>query len=120
MAQKINQKQYGKKYSTTEQLTGDTWIDGKPIYRKVVDLPGLPNNTSKSFAHGISDIDNIVKLEGQVYITANKQPVAPLNATRSFAANGIGAYVTLVSVVVETGTDRTSMSAYAVIEYTKT
>jgi hypothetical protein len=23
------------KYSTSEVLTGDTWIDGKPIYRKV-------------------------------------------------------------------------------------
>lgn len=24
----------GTTYSTTETLTGDTWIDGKPIYRK--------------------------------------------------------------------------------------
>ena len=26
----------GQSYSTTEQLTGGTWIDGKPIYRKVL------------------------------------------------------------------------------------
>jgi len=26
---------YGGGYSTSEVLTGDTWIDGKPIYRRV-------------------------------------------------------------------------------------
>ena len=34
-------------YSTTEINTGMKWIDGKPIYRKVVDFGSLPNNTYK-------------------------------------------------------------------------
>ena len=28
----------GKKYSTSEVRTGDVWIDGKPIYRKVIEF----------------------------------------------------------------------------------
>lgn len=27
-------------YSTSETLTGDTWIDGKPIYRRVISFTG--------------------------------------------------------------------------------
>lgn len=31
------------KYSTSEVLTGDTWIDGKPIYLKVIDWGTIPS-----------------------------------------------------------------------------
>ena len=48
-------------YSTEEQVVG-TWIDGKPIYRKVIDFGALPNSTLKQVPHGISDIDAIVSL----------------------------------------------------------
>lgn len=30
------QNKQNNSYSTTEALTGETWIDGKPIYRKVI------------------------------------------------------------------------------------
>lgn len=33
-------------YSTAEQVVG-TWINGKPLYRKVVPFGALPNNTYK-------------------------------------------------------------------------
>lgn len=32
-------------YSTEERLTGGVWIDGKPIYRKVIDLTNVANGT---------------------------------------------------------------------------
>ena len=32
-------------YSTTEMLTGGKWIDGKPIYRKVIDFAFSSNST---------------------------------------------------------------------------
>lgn len=57
-------------YSTIEQLTGDTWIDGKPIYRIVVDNCAFPEEqdiVQDSFvtAQGVTDlttlnIDNII------------------------------------------------------------
>ena len=46
------------KYSTTEEVVG-TWIDGKPIYRKVVILSSDEGitNTGKVISHGIKYID---------------------------------------------------------------
>ena len=37
VANTITNPSLGASYSTDEQLTGGTWIDGKPIYRKVFD-----------------------------------------------------------------------------------
>lgn len=42
-------------YSTDEQVVG-TWIDGRTIYQKTVNLGNLPSNTTKSVPHGISDV----------------------------------------------------------------
>ena len=45
-------------YFTDEIDTGMKWIDGKPIYRKVINVGALPNNSEKTIAHNISNIDN--------------------------------------------------------------
>lgn len=50
-------------YSTSEQVVG-TWIDGKPIYEKIVNCEALPNNTTKNVAHSISDIEYVVSIQG--------------------------------------------------------
>lgn len=50
----------GFSYSTNETLTGGTWINGKPIYRKVVYIGSLPANTASFFSHNISNIDRVV------------------------------------------------------------
>lgn len=47
-------------YSTEETNTGSTWINGKPIYRKVVSIGSLPNNTAVTINHGISNIEYVV------------------------------------------------------------
>lgn len=48
-------------YSTTKQWTGEYWIDGKPIYRKVI-ATTFPNS-SKFHPIGES-VDTIVSLRG--------------------------------------------------------
>ena len=42
-------------YSTTEQQVGKG-TDGKPIYEISVDTGALPNNTTKTVAHGVSNM----------------------------------------------------------------
>lgn len=53
-----------KAYSTDETLTGETWIDGKPIYRKVIEYTGeieASTWTSISISSlGIYYVDNLV------------------------------------------------------------
>lgn len=49
----------GISYSTEEQDTGLTWIDGKNIYQKTVEFGALPNTTSKDVAHDIVGFETI-------------------------------------------------------------
>ena len=56
------------KYSTEEQWTGEYWIDGKPIYTRV--LQASTNGwRSATFAHGIEDIGNYRTIGGIVCLT---------------------------------------------------
>ena len=49
-------------YSTTEINTGKTWIDGKPIYRKVIQVSGHP----ATIVHNISNLDKVIGLSGYI------------------------------------------------------
>lgn len=105
-------------YSMTEQNTGRLWIDGKAIYRKVVNLGSLPNATPGSVAHGIANLNTVVSLSGFATNGTNFLPL-PLARYNNFASQ-IGLYVDKTNVVVEPGIDRTDYTGYVVIEYTKT
>ena len=54
-------------YSTSEIDTGKNWIDGKRIYRKVIDTGAMPNATIKSVAHGITTIENLISVSCIAY-----------------------------------------------------
>lgn len=105
-------------YSTTEQNTGRLWIDGKTIYRKVINLGSLPNATPGSVAHGISNLSTVVSLSG---FATNGTVFLPLPLARynNFASQ-IGLYADKTNVVVEPGNDRTAYTGYVIMEYTKT
>ena len=62
-------------YSTTEQDTGFTWIDGKKIYKKTINFGALPNATTKNTAHGITNLAQVIKIEG---FTSNGTSTYPL------------------------------------------
>ncbi|XOQ48262.1 MAG: Prophage-tail domain-containing protein [Eubacteriales bacterium] len=92
-------------YSMTEQNTGRLWIDGKVIYRKVVNLGSLPNATPGNVAHGIANLSTVVSLSGFATNGTNFLPL-PLARYNNFASQ-IGLYVDKTNVVVEPGIDRT-------------
>ena len=53
------------KYKTTEQDTGKKWIDGRPIYRKVVrGIVNMTGNSTSKLAHGIQGLTNSWELIG--------------------------------------------------------
>ena len=106
-------------YSTNEVKTNKVWIDGKPIYRKVIDLGTLPNANQKSVAHNISDLDVVVSLSGMT-TGSNKFVIPEARAGTEYSDYQIGLWCNSTNVIVETGRDRTSTSAFAIIEYTKT
>ena len=53
----------GENYSTEEQKIG-TWIDGKPVYRKVFSYTTTSNNQMLDFT--VNNIDTVVDMYGSV------------------------------------------------------
>lgn len=103
-------------YSTTEKVVGE-WIDGKPLYTKVVNLGTLPDNSTKAIAHSIQNLKRIVKLEGFAGSGLNKGGITLPHAT----STPVALYADDTNVSVKTTSDATGYTqAYAFVYYTKT
>lgn len=105
-------------YSTSETIIG-TWIDGKPLYRKVIDFGELPNNTTKAVNHNISNLGIVVTLKAIPKNISGNRLLVP-HVSSQTAANGISMWITSNQVAIQTGTDRSGFSDYVIVEYTKT
>jgi hypothetical protein len=106
-------------YTTTEKKIG-LWIDGKPLYRKVINTGQLPNATTKQVAHGISNVKRFINIHGYAY-TQNGQtyPLPWIHTTSVTYQTNIYCDSTYVNIV--TGVDRTNINeSYVILEYTKT
>lgn len=103
-------------YSTEEQQVG-TWIDGKPIYRKVIPTSltaGLNSITAPS------NIDTFVTLRGMEKESGGAQAPIPKGHNSTFAYQ-IGMYYAGGNIYIEVGSSLTYItSAYIICEYTKT
>ena len=106
-------------YSTTEIDTGCTWIDGSHIYRKTVDISSLPNATSKSVANGISNLNNVVRVEGFAKDSNGVRITLPFASVANIA-DQIAIRVETSNIVIITGVNRSGFSGYVTLWYTKT
>ena len=106
-------------YSTEEKVIGK-WIDGKPLYRKVISCGALPNSTLKLVNHNISNIDNS-RIYGFAVRTSDKREF-PLPFSSSININeNIQLDLTSTQIQIRTGVDRSSFNtSYIIVEYTKT
>lgn len=105
-------------YSTSEVSTGFTWTDGKTIYKKTVSIGALPNTTTKSTAHGITNLSYVILVQGMASTSTNFFPL-PYLSTSSLTF-GIGVSVQGSNIVTETGADRSGYTGYVTLFYTKT
>lgn len=107
-------------FSAAEVNTGQKWIDGKTIYRKVVDTGALPNTATKTTAHGLTGTFQIVRMYGIAYNPTLNLTI-PLPYAGITANTGIALNVGTTVVNVSTGvTDYVGWtSSYVVLEYTK-
>lgn len=105
-------------YSTTEHVVGK-WVDGKTLYEKTVDCGTLPNTTSKSVAHNISNIDKIVYLGGIAYAGTNSYPL-PFVQVSAGNVQGIRINASSTNVVIVSSYDVSSLTnSYVTLRYTK-
>lgn len=108
-------------YSTEEQAVG-TWIDGKTIYRKIINFGALPNATKKEVQHNISNISNFTKIEGIAIRNDETKftqslPLVYKNA-EMFYNTALAVDNTIVEI--QTNGDRSMFNGYVTLEYTKT
>ena len=90
-------------YSTTEKRVG-TWIDGKPIYQKVI--TGRTQNGNQTLIHGISNLYGVIDATGFVRETSfGIQPIQRVlpDALGAYGF-GIGDF-TSTTFLFQTGSD---------------
>ena len=106
-------------YSTSETIIGK-WIDNKVIYRKVIDLGYMPNNTTLTVDHNITNLDRIVNAYGYS-LRSSDGDVLPIPYVTFNEKNfgGINYFITASYIAITTRNDRSSYYAYMVLEYTK-
>ncbi len=107
---------YKDTYSTTETKTNKIWIDGRPIYRKVI----TGNLSQAQWNHGIT-FDTIVSIEG-IFINANSGNTFNIPSTRpDFPGYQVGIFVNHTSISLARATEAQSadMVFYVVLEYVK-
>lgn len=109
-------------YSTTETSTGKTWIDGKAIYRKVIQFGAMTGNKRYTIAHGVS-YDTIVSFDAIVRNSTNSYiPLARVGYNGdnqiNAALNGY-AYITPDNAIIIGGSQTNYTGATVIIEYTK-
>lgn len=107
-------------YSTSEQDTGYTWIDGKAIYKKTVSFGTLPNATSVDVPHGITGLNRVIVIDGYGYDPTLQRTYPVPYASHVNATNSISIYVDSTNIHIGSGIDRTSVTeTYITLYYTK-
>lgn len=102
-------------YFTNEQIIG-TWL-GKPLYRKVIEVGSLPNNTLKEVAHNISNLDFVVNLKGAATNGNNCLSLPRIHTTITL---NIVLEISKTNVVLYDQYDFSEYTGYVIVEYTKT
>lgn len=114
----VTAEKLGLSYSTSEQITGEKWIDGKTIYKKTVSCGALPNATTKNTPHGISNLYRVIKVEG--YAISGSGTTLPLPVIATNDQYNVTISITSTNIVMETQVNRSGYSeSYLTLYYTK-
>ena len=104
-------------HKTSETSTGQTWIDGRVIYRKVIALPACAAGQSKETAHGAAA--KIILRASAVESSGRHVPAFVANGVDLMTAWSVGLSVNRSVVQVSCGTSTTFDGGWAIIEYVK-
>lgn len=105
-------------YSTTEQSTGQKWIDGKDIYVKTYEIAALPNNTTARTPSGLTNLDKVVKIEGMSYGNGTHNPLPFVSTSTQYS---IECWVDdSANIVLTSSANYSTYSGVVTLYYTKT
>lgn len=118
LEEEYNEIKQLEKYSTEETKTSKTWIDGKPIYRRVcTGTPTEKNKWSVICSDFAPNIETLTKLE--VYIKSGNNYLPPYNEGESLIESSIRN--TNLCIYIKSDDDWVLSSTFVwIVEYTKT
>lgn len=110
-------------YDESETKTNKIWIDGKPIYRKVVSVSFPTSSSTATTSHGISNI-NMITDYGLIWFDNSDQKwykyFKDTTGTYYVQIDGISSTNVYVKNSTNYNWDSRTKNKYAIIEYTKT
>ena len=103
-------------YSTTEQDTGYTWIDGSKIYKKTIVYSNLPVGET-NINHGVSNMGLVVKNE--TFCKINNTTTLQVPTIASSSQNSVCIWTTYATYIKVFATISMDLF-YSTLYYTKT
>lgn len=101
-------------YSTNEIRVG-TWIDGKPIYRKVITITAF-STSGITVNTGITNINEIVNVKGTFY----RSELSKYYSLDNIYINEWSINKTNGEITIATTNQYVTFTGYIILEYTKT
>ncbi len=94
-------------YETNEHLTAQKWVDGKPIYARIITSSPIASAGNASVAHGITGLENVIEIEGfgrlasplTIYNIPTKNIEIKVDATNVTITNGEAETLTFTVVL---------------------
>lgn len=111
-------------FSTSVEIPCGTWVDGKTIYKKTVYLGALPNDGTNEVLHHINNISYVCSFSGIAYRPTDGSYFQLSNVPHPTSDSGLATSINLVvtgtKIIISAGTNRSDMTGYCTIYYTKT
>lgn len=112
-------------YSTTEHIVGK-WIDGKPVYQKVIDFGAGPNAAAKSVSHGVANMATVVKMHiigvsGSGSSSSGNLVAFALDSTNlNSSAQKTFSFLQADKITIRSDIDQSGKTFKVILQYTKT
>lgn len=116
---KIDFATLGGNYSLSEVDTGYTWIDGKHIYKKTINVSSFPNNTETNLGNLLPAGVKIIKFEGVATAGTGVLGIGYARPLLSGSIVSARADQSTGQVLVSSGFDARDYSGYVTFYYTK-
>lgn len=118
---KIDFSTFNQNLADTEYAVDGLFFLGNQVYQKIITFGALPNATSKSVNHGISNLQYFTYMAGISFTSGLTTISLPFVSDSTGSTNKASLVGNTVSIVVTTESNRTAFTTtYITLRYTKT